>query len=129
MNKSMGSLPVGIIQGLVEEKLNLASNEFELFGLQHEGKPLPGGYEEESGRILTKDGKVYSFWVTWDSRKTAPGGSKGYYTLGDTVYSIDGVPYFREISIDSYKRLHFNSAYHEAKERLLIKEKKISKGD
>ena len=43
-----------------------------------EGKNLPGGFQSESGLILTEDDKVYTYWLDWDPEKTAPDGSKGW---------------------------------------------------
>jgi hypothetical protein len=68
------------------------SKEFAEIDCVEEGKILPGGYEYESGMILTEDGKVYAFWLDWDPEKKAPDGSKGWYTLGEN----DG--FFREVS-------------------------------
>jgi hypothetical protein len=57
-----------------------------------EGDVLPGGVYNESGIVLSSDGKVYQFWLDWDDEKIAPDGSKGYYTLGENdKIIIDGV--------------------------------------
>ena len=48
-----------------------------------EGDVLPGNYEAKSGCFVTKQGKVYDYWVEWDPEKIAPHGSKGFYTLGE----------------------------------------------
>lgn len=114
-----------IIQNLVKDKLGLNPEDFELFGLQHEGKPLPGGYEEISGCILTKNEKVYDFWVKWDSQKTAPDGSLGYYSLGDTTYTRGGIPYFEEISSETYDKIRSSPDYLRAKEKLLRRRRKL----
>ena len=112
-----------LITSLVERELRLDESEFELFGLQHEGKPLPGGFEEESGHILTMDEKVYDFWLKWDPAKTAPNGSLGYYTVGDTVVRSDGIPFFREVNSEDMRALERSRAYLQAKDILMRRRK------
>jgi len=71
------------------------------FAGSNEGKALPGGLESESGKILIEDGRIFSFWLDWDTEKTAPDGTKGWYTLGENLFTgsaEDGkFAYFREI--------------------------------
>jgi len=92
--------------------------EFVMFGGSGEGKKLPGGMESESGAVLSSDGKVYRFWLDWDDEKTAPDGSKGYYTLGENdKIVIDGVEhsYFEEKDPKEYEN---DSSYISARKKL-----------
>ena len=87
-----------------------------------EGDVLPGGVYNESGRILTKSGRVYDYWLLWDSEKIAPDGSKGYYSLGENFKDpVTGEPYplFEEIlpGDEGYPKLDDRS-FLEAKENL-----------
>lgn len=80
------------------------TEEFITIDAVSEGKPLPGGFSSESGTILTKDGKVYDYWLDWDPEKIAPNGSKGYYTLGENFKDpVTGEFYslFKEILLES----------------------------
>lgn len=71
-----------------------------IFGVR-EGRTLPSGIEDESGMILAKDGRVFAYWLDWDPDKTAPDGTKGWYTLGENrFFEHEGqkLSYFREYS-------------------------------
>ncbi len=37
-----------------------------------EGAFLPNGAEESSGYVLDEAGRVFRFWLTWDSEREAP---------------------------------------------------------
>lgn len=71
--------------------------DFVTFGSVWEGVVLPGNVEERSGLILSRDGKVYSYWLGWDPNRTAPDGSKGYYTLGDGFGEVSREQYESDI--------------------------------
>ncbi|MBI2594861.1 MAG: hypothetical protein HYW38_01205 [Candidatus Colwellbacteria bacterium] len=65
-----------------------------------EGGPLPGGIPKLSGTILVEDGHVFTYWLDWDPNKTAPDGTKGWYTLGENdfiEYEGKKLAYFHEI--------------------------------
>lgn len=71
-----------------------------IFGVR-EGRKLPGGIEDESGMILVKDGRVLAYWLDWDLDRTAPDGTKGWYTMGENrfhEYGGERISYFREYS-------------------------------
>ena len=80
-----------IIEELCKEK-NLT--DFVTIASVWEGNILPGDVEERSGLILTKEGKVFPYWLEWDSEKINPNGEKGYYTLGKD---------FREVPREEYQ--------------------------
>jgi hypothetical protein len=87
-----------------------------------EGDTLPGGTPNESGMIFTEDGRVFTYWLDWDSDKTAPDKTKGWYTLGENkLYEYEGetLPYFREIppGNEEYPKLN-DSSFIAAKKKL-----------
>ena len=65
-------------------------------------KTLPGGFDDYSGSILTKDGKIYRFWTAWDPEKISPNGSKGYYTLGDNKIPNEH-SFFYKVNSETYQ--------------------------
>ncbi|MBI2506679.1 MAG: hypothetical protein HYW00_00880 [Candidatus Colwellbacteria bacterium] len=72
----------------------------ELFDTTSEGKIMPGGGVNESGKLLLEDGRVFTWWLDWDENKTAPDGTKGWYTLGENdfiEYEGKKLAYFYEI--------------------------------
>jgi len=82
---------LGILIELCREQ---GLTDFTTFASVWEGILLSGGVEERSGLILTREGRVYSYWLEWDPDRAAPDGSKGYYTLGKN---------FREVSREQYE--------------------------
>ena len=88
-----------------------------------EGGPLPGGIPKLSGTILAEDGRVFYYWLSWDSEKQAPDGTRGWYTLGENrFFEYEGkkVAYFREIlpsEKDEYPKPD-DSSFLEAKKKL-----------
>lgn len=89
--------PLHVITELLKEK---GINRFAVITMDWEGDTLPGGTPNESGTILTKDGKIYHYWLDWDPDKTAPDGTKGWYSLGENrffEYKGQKLAYFREI--------------------------------
>jgi len=111
-----------VITELLKEK---GITEWELIDGCDEGKTLPGGITEESGTILTKDGKIYDYWLDWDPEKIAPDGSKGYYTLGENRTFMDKGKqhrYFEEINPeDELYPKPDDSSFIAAKKRLGLK--------
>jgi hypothetical protein len=98
--------------------------KYVIFDGDDEGKVLPRGLTSESGTILTADNRVFRYWLDWDPEKTAPDGTKGWYTLGENFKdSTTGEPYplFREIKpgTDAYPKPN-DQAYVNAKKQLGI---------
>ena len=84
--KELKPFPKELLDQLIKEKLDLDPHDYELFGTTPEGDILPGNYEAQSGSFVTKDGKVYEYWVEWNAEIMVPDGSKGFYTLGEPSY-------------------------------------------
>lgn len=53
---------------------------------QSEGMEMPSGLEPVYWQTLTKQERVLGFWLEWDSRKTAPDGSQGYYSVRRDIH-------------------------------------------
>jgi len=83
-----------------------------------EGGPLPGGVPKLSGIVLTEDGRVFCYWLDWDPDKTAPDGTKGWYTLGENRTHVGG-SFFEEVlpGSESYPKPH-DTAFLAAKRKL-----------
>jgi len=98
--------PHEIISELLREKG--ISRYVEIEG-DWEGDILPGGTPNESGNILTEDGKVYTYWLGWDPEKIAPDGIKGWYTLGESFKDpVTGEPHplFREVTPEEFQEMY-----------------------
>ncbi len=111
--------PHDIIKALVRECG--ISGRFYLFNCSEEGKFLPGWGTNESGMILTEEGKVYHYWMDWDPEKTAPDGSKGWYTLGENFknpFTRELHPLFREVTPEEYERVKGYDDYLNARHAL-----------
>lgn len=98
--KEQGELMVGLCRelGII--------GEFTTFDGSSEGEMRPGVCAE-SGKILTKEGKIYHYWLDWDPEKIAPDGTKGYYSLGDNRKSPrtgEPYPFFREATPEEYRK-------------------------
>ena len=111
--------PLQVITELLKEK---GVARFAAIIRGWEGDTLPGGTPNESGMILTQDGKVYTYWLGWDPEKIAPDKTKGWYTLGENkFYEYEGgkIPYFKEIppGDEEYPKPD-DSSYLEAKKKL-----------
>jgi len=105
MNKNFKDSYKKFYKELLKDE-GVETEDLEIFGASEEGRILPGGEVEESGSILTKEGRIYHYWLGWDPEKRAPDGSKGYYTLNDKIENpITGEvsPGFREATLDEYK--------------------------
>ena len=92
---------LGVIAELMREK---GFSRIVRFDGSWEGNTLPGGTPNESGTVLTQDGRVFHYWLDWDPNKTAPDGTKGWYTLGENFKDPQtGEPYplFREVLPES----------------------------
>ena len=111
---------LAVIAELLKDKGN---HRFAFLSVDWEGDTLPGGTPNESGEILTHDGRVFRFWLNWDPEKPAPDGTKGWYTLGENrFFEYEGkkVAYFREIlpsEKDEYPKPD-DSSFLEAKKKL-----------
>lgn len=91
------------------------------FGTINEGKMLPG-MESSSGMLLTEDGRVFTWWLDWDEQKTAPDGTKGWYTLGENFKDPstgESHPLFHEVKpgTESYPKPD-DSSFLAAKKKL-----------
>ena len=64
-----------ILHDLIRQ--HIGTVPYGLFFTVGEGKFLPNSapdeeIEESSGNVLTKDGRVYSFWFGWDPNRQSP---------------------------------------------------------
>jgi hypothetical protein len=62
---------------LIQERSQLAPEDYTLFFVSGEGRALPSSrpgddIEEMSGYVLDRQGKVTFFWFGWDEAKQAP---------------------------------------------------------
>ncbi len=110
---------VEVISGLLREKGILRYEELDG---SSEGDVLPGNVDEVSGAILVDDGRVFCYWLGWDPDKTAPDGTKGWYTLGENFkdpQTGDPYPLFEEIlpGSEAYPKPG-NSSFIAAKQKL-----------
>jgi hypothetical protein len=71
---------------------------------------LPGGIYPYSGALLTKDGRVFSFWLGWDK-------SKRDYTLGEDEVGPDGksVSFWKQ---EDPSEFHQDPGFRRAKRKL-----------
>jgi hypothetical protein len=71
--KKRGTVQRVLLDALIQQR-GLKPGEYSLFFVTGEGEFLPGGapedpIEEVSGYVLSKQGRVFSFWLGWDPDK------------------------------------------------------------
>ena len=57
-----------VLDRLVSERVR---GEYAFFFVTGEGECTPGGIEQASGCVIDWQGRIFSFWLGWDSRQRA----------------------------------------------------------
>lgn len=75
--KQPGAAQRKLLHALIQER-ELREGEYTLVFVTGEGELLPGGprddpIEELSGKVLDRQGRVFSFWLGWDPANGQPG--------------------------------------------------------
>ncbi|MBI2594863.1 MAG: hypothetical protein HYW38_01215 [Candidatus Colwellbacteria bacterium] len=73
-----GKTPSEVFEELLREQ---GIVRYATINATQDGVDLPSGIEAQVWIILTPDGIVQTYGLRWDESRTAPDGSKGYYTL------------------------------------------------
>ncbi|MDP3724428.1 MAG: hypothetical protein Q8R11_02215 [bacterium] len=100
-----------ILKRLLREK---GIEKYEIFHyIEEASEVLPGEIFPVSGNILTREGKVYSFWLDWDEKKQD-------YSLGDVTLPDGTVDHYWSEEVDPFdhKATQKNPQYQLARKKL-----------